>query len=395
MAVAFIGCGSSGSRPEDTGIRIDATPDMCGDMRLSSRIYFGTSRPTALPLSEGQILAIGSLNGCTGIFISDQWILTADHCGISPGREFCVGPRANDPIACFTVDRAESHPQVDMTLLHTTQPTTAVLPEIAPVPIMVEALDSSWFGTIVEASGYGRQEDGNSGEREFTAEPLVDLQGGYLVIDGMGERGVCFGDSGGPVMGIAGDGTIRVLGDLSGGDPSCTGRDRFARTDQVVDWIESFVGPTQTPTGGACGAVTAEGQCNGNRAFWCEDEMLRSEECERCGWAGEGYRCLTGADPCEGITAEGSCNGQVAEWCDRGEIRRRDCGACGETCGQVPSAGGAYCIADPCAGLGFQGECRGDVARWCQDGTLRERDCGRQGLRCDFVNDQIGYFCTQ
>ena len=400
-------CGDDDGRDFDGGPNFDAGPrpgadagprpmDMCGDQRLQSLVYFGTSEPTALPLTPGQILAIGSLNGCTGTFITDEWILTADHCGVRPGRQFCIGPFANAPLHCFDVDRAESHPQSDMTLLHVTEPASLAAPELEPIPIMVEPLDESWFGTILEASGFGQQEDGGFGEREFTAEPLVDLNGQNLTIDGQGVRGVCFGDSGGPVMGVAGDGSIRVFGDLSNGDPSCTGRDNYARTDLVVDWIESFTGPTGVPAGGSCGSITSEGRCSDNVALWCDDDMIQRQECERCGWdAGtNGYRCVSGADPCMGLDVTGTCDGDTARWCERGVILERDCAACGETC-DPDASGGAYCVQDACEGVDYLGECRGDVAFWCQDGMPRSRDCGRQGGRCDFVNDQIGYFCVR
>lgn len=403
LLVAGAACGDDSDRrvvdggPNfDAGTDAGAPVDMCGDMRLQSLVYFGTSEPTAVPLTPGQILAIGSLNGCTGIFITDEWILTADHCGVRPGREFCVGPFANAPLHCFEIDRAESHPQSDMSVLHVTEPASIAVPEIEPVPIMVEPLDGSWFGTILEASGYGQQEDGGFGEREFTAQPLVDLRGQNLTIDGEGRRGVCFGDSGGPVMGVAGDGSIRVFGDLSGGDPSCTGRDNYARTDLVVDWIESFTGPTGVPDGG-CGTITSQGRCSDDVALWCDGDMIQRQECERCGWdqAANGYRCVNGADPCMGLDVNGTCEGDTARWCERGVIRERDCAACGETCQPDTSAGGAYCVADACEGVDFLGECRGDVAFWCQDGMPRSRDCGRQGGRCAFVNDQIGYFCVR
>lgn len=401
LLAALSACGDDDRAGGDGGIDFDADidtgmADMCGDTRLMSLVYYGTDTPTAIPLTPGQILAIGSLNGCTGTFITDEWILTADHCGVRPGAEFCVGRVAREADACFTVDQAVSHPQSDMALLRVSQPASSVMPEIEPIPVMVEELDSSWFGTIVEASGYGSQEDGGFGEREFTAQPLVDLRGQNLTIDGEGERGVCFGDSGGPVMGVASDGTVRVFGDLSGGDGSCVGRDNYARTDLVVDWIEEYVGPITTPVGGACGSIDATGQCNGSTAFWCEDDVLQRESCAMCAWSPEanGYRCVT-EDPCGGVTAEGSCDGNTARWCDRGVLRSRDCAACDQVCGEVAAVGGAYCVTDVCEGLDYLGECRGDVATWCEDGRLRERDCGREGGRCAFINDRVGYFCVR
>ena len=373
-----------------TGIGVDR----CGDMRLNSLIYYGTSEPTAIPLSAGQVMAVGSFNGCSGLFITDEWVLTANHCSVRSGDEFCVGPDGNRPVACFTVDQAVSHPESDTTLVHVSTPASAMVPELEPVAPMEEALDNSWIGRTVEAAGYGQQEDGGFNEREFSAEPLVQLNGPYLVIDGEGSRGVCFGDSGGPVFGQASDGTIRVLGDLSAGDSSCVGRDTFARTDYIIDWIISIVGPI-TP-GTSCGTLNLEGQCVGATAVWCESDARVTESCDLCGWDGSGYRCIdASSDPCEGVSAEGVCVGDVARWCDRGVLRERDCGACGQSCGDVSSVGGAYCVDDPCEGLDYLGECRGDVAVWCEDGELKERDCAASGATCAYVNDSTGYFCVR
>ena len=400
--LATAGCDGSGPRTADAGVDVgDAgagADPLCAD-RTTRLVYYGTPEPTAVPLGAGQILAIGDWGGCSGAFVTDDWVLTAEHCGIRPGRELCVGVDRFRPDVCFAAAEVREHPEVDMALVRMDAPASSRIPELEPIPIMTERIDRSWFGTIVEAAGYGTQEDDSSGEREFTAEPLVDFEGPFAVIDGMGERGVCFGDSGGPLMILASDSTVRVLGDLSYGDPSCVGRDRYTRTDLVVDWIESHTGPT-VATGGSCGRITAEGDCMGEVAVRCEAETLVSERCEggaACGWdeASERYGCITAPDPCEGVSAEGRCDGEVATWCDRGVIRRRDCGACGSdlSCQRVAEVGGYYCDLDPCAGLDYLGECRGDVAVWCEGGEVQMQDCARQGLRCGYINDTVGYFC--
>lgn len=417
FGLVSVGCGESTEAPTDSdgGTPIEGAdsgtpvmvedaggggePGVCeGDERRAPLVYYGTPEPTAMPMTPGQILAIGSWNGCTGTFITDEWVLTAEHCGIRPGRRFCVGEDPADPNVCFTAEQVQEHPDLDMALVRMDAPASSRMPALEPIPINTEMLDDSRIGETLEAAGYGQQEDGRSGEREFTAEPLVAYErGGFLVIDGMGERGVCFGDSGGPVMLIASDGSVRVAGDLSFGDPSCVGRDRYARTDLAVDWIEGFAGPTVVE-GGGCGSVDAAGRCVGDRAVYCDGETLASERCEgACGWdaGAEGFRCITGEDPCAGLDFVGTCEGQVARWCERGEIRERDCGACDQVCGEVAELGGVYCQDDPCEGLDYLGRCDGDVAVWCDEGEVRRRDCGERGLSCGYVDDRIGYFCQR
>ena len=400
--VADGGAGDGSITFDDAALTPDAgTPsNMCGDVRTTRLVYFGTPEPTELPMSPGQTMAVVAFGGCSGTFITDEWVLTAEHCGIRVGRELCVGPEPANPNVCFRAAEVIAHPEVDMALVRVDAPASTRIPELIPIPIMTEVIDESWIGRIAEASGYGTQEDGSSGEREFTAEPIDGFEGPFVVINGMGERGVCFGDSGGPVMVLASDATVRVLGDLSYGDPSCVGRDRYTRVDRVVDWVESYTGPTVIE-GAPCGRINPIGECSGATAIWCDaSDELASERCgdgTTCGWdsAASAYRCISGADPCEGVNAEGECQGNTAVWCDQGTLRRRDCGMCGEVCQNLSEVGGYYCGADPCDGIDYQGECQGDTAVWCDEGVLNSRDCGARGLRCDYVNDRIGNFCTR
>ncbi|WP_053237729.1 trypsin-like serine protease [Sandaracinus amylolyticus] len=388
--------GGGTQTPDARTTTIDAGPAGTCDERLVPLVYNGTREPTAMPLTPGQILAIGSWDGCSGTFITDEWVLTARHCGIRVGGSFCVGADPRNPNVCFTAAQVQNHPSQDMTLVRMDAAASSRIAELEPIAINTTMLDDTWLGRTAEAAGYGQQEDGSSGEREFTAEPIVAFESPqFLVIDGMGERGVCFGDSGGPVMIVADDGSVRVAGDLSYGDPNCLGQDRYSRTDLAVEWIESFTGPTNGSTD--CATLGSEGRCVGETAVWCDGETPRSERCETCGWdaAAEGYRCITAADPCEGLDEAGACAGVVARWCDRGVVRERDCAACDDgTCGRVDGRVG--CVDDPCGGVDYLGRCDGDVAVWCHEGTmLRTRDCAAEGLRCEYVNDRVGYFCAR
>lgn len=376
--------------PEDFG----PGRDRCGDLRFAEKVYHGTREPTVVPLTPGQVLAVGSFNGCSGTLIAPRWVLSATHCGHRVGAQFCMGQDPDNPNNCVRAARVIENPQADQTLLELERDASAVMPGVEPVPILTERMDNSWIGRQLEAAGYGQTDYGGFNTRWFTAEPISRLSGSTVTINGQGQRGVCFGDSGGPVFALASDGTVRTAGDLSNGDPSCVGEDNYTRVDVFVDWIEGYTGPTVI--GGApCGEIGAEGQCNGDVAIWCAGDELASERCAtRCGWdaGARGFRCLQGADPCEGLDARGACQGQVARWCERGVVKARDCGACAESCGMNPAIG-ATCEADPCAHLDYLGRCNGDVAEWCENGEFRTRDCGAQGRSCGYVDDNTGYFC--
>jgi len=382
----------TGTPPVDSGSAVCS-----GDERTTSLIFNGTAAPSFLPLSPGQVLAIGTFGGCSGTFITERWVLTAKHCGIRVGANFCVGSDPANPNICFNGDRVLDNPDADTTLVHVDADASSRAPDLVPIPILTESMDSTWLRRTAEASGYGQNETGGSGVRAFTAEPIVDISGNFVSVDGEGRHGVCFGDSGGPLMVLASDGTVRVAADLSGGADSCVGIDNFTRVDIQVPWIEAATGPTVLP-GGSCGSLTVEGRCVSGQALWCDADVAQSERCaagETCGWddTAAGFRCIAGDNACGGIDRVGECDGGTARWCDRGVLRQRDCGSCGDVCELEPSLDGYYCVPDPCMGIDYLGECQGDVAVWCDGGHLARQDCARRGRSCGYVNDRVGYFC--
>ena len=405
LGVAFaLGCAEYEAPPPGPTVATAPTPEAPkapGADGVAEKVYYGTRSPSHLPLTPGQEMAVGTFGGCSGTLISPTWLLSASHCGLTRSARFCMGPEPANPAHCVGVKRAIDNPRADMTILELDQDARNVLPSVEPIPLLTESLDNAWIGRTAEASGYGRNEQGGYGRRAFTAQPIASLGSRTLTIDGEGRRGVCFGDSGGPVMVIASDGSARVAGDLSNGDSSCVGRDNYTRVDVYLDWIEGYTGETIPPGPQPCEAVDAEGLCDGNGrgAKYCADEVLQTERCaggQVCGWkaAANGWRCLPRAeDPCNGAPAAGHCRDGVIERCDRGQLFTEDCGAQDKLCAPKLEGDGLECRESPCGALDYRGRCNGQVAEWCKNDEPDTRDCGAEGLICDHVDNETGYYC--
>ncbi len=334
--------------PEDGG----TNGDRCGDFRATSAIHNGTADPTLLPLEAGQAFAIGYLpmGPCSAIFVHEEWALTARHCRLAAGGEVCVGEPPARPDICIPVEEVIDHPTLDLSIFRIEGRVTDHLDTVVPIPILTQDL-GLFAGQLAEAAGYGLQEDGRRfGEREFVPEMIVDFEGGWVTVIAGGDRGVCNGDSGGPLMVIDENGEVRVAGVLDQGaedNDDCRGRDHYTRTDRIAGWIQDYIGPVQSVTGG-CAGVDEIGRCFGSQAYWCEEGRIRTARCPvRCGWNGSrnAFRCLESDDPCEGIDGFGICDGETARWCEAGELKARACGSCAQSC--VRNHAGANCVVIP------------------------------------------------
>ena len=424
LLIGFLsGCGGCGETFPEPPVPVavgTAVPEQCSEANLKDgvgmpgAVYYGTRDPTHVPLSAEQILAVVALsqnpNGgsnCSGTLISEDVVLTAKHCtqGWNASNIFVLfGQDDDNPVLAIQTEQKRQHQNRDLALLRLTEkPADSI--DVEPIPIVLNNLSSLDIGITAEQAGYGRTETGYSDGRFFVAEELYGFENGdqNLVVNGYGEKGVCFGDSGGPSMRIGTAGETRVMGALSWGDGSCVDLDRYSRVDVVRSWVEEWAGPTPEAGPQPCEDVTTVGSCapDGSEATYCSSaDELMIEECdddEICDYSADadGYRCILQTDaPCGGETYFGRCDGETLVWCDEGRVRERPCDACDERCGLVDSQRGYDCMLNGCGDVDYLGRCTEDgVAEWCSNGELRRRDCASQDLACGFVNDEVGYFC--
>ena len=319
----------------------------------------GTREPQVLTLNDAQKLAIGWLHPrgaaarpfCTGTLVSPRVVATASHClqGRRPGQiGFGVGLLPREATHTFNVAQAIPHPQLDAALLILDEDATAAGSEIQPIPFGREAPDRSLVGTEIEAAGYGETYDASREGRYFAVVQLSAIQSTVVIVDGRGRQGICFGDSGGPVMVTDEDGRTVVLGVESWGDPSCLGVDHLTRLDVIADWIDENVAQylEVEQVSPECRAAGPDGRCDGDTLEWCEDGEVMIRDCAEEGLAcnrsedGPGYDCLE-PDPCEVLGSRGACDGDTVQRCRFGELQLTDCSEEGKVC--RADAGGAFC----------------------------------------------------
>jgi V8-like Glu-specific endopeptidase len=355
--------------------------DTKDDGAMVEKIRNGTRTPTVVPLEDNELLAIGWLfradwgsadtRFCTGTVVAPRVVVTASHCtdGLRANQiGFGVGLEPAAPEAVFQVAEFFEHPSRDAAILILNQDVSDLVPQL--MPIAANRTDpSSLVGQRVEAAGYGETYDASRTGRWFASLLLNRVDATFVHVDGQGQRGICFGDSGGPVLDHTLNGVPVVLGVESSGDADCLGQDQLTRLDAIADWIADVTGGIPAP-----GEVAAQ-----------PEEAV---------------------DPCGGLTYEGACDGDVAQWCGEEEVRTRDCATNGQTCGWAGDAMGYYCVDRPepepepepepdCPGLGYEGACQGDLAVWCQGDVRREVDCSDSGRTCDWAGDNLGFYCVR
>ncbi len=330
-------------------------------------------------ISAGQGLAVGAImdasgwggatNICTGTLISPTVVLTAAHCvvtspwgSLGPNQvRFNVGADALAPSSSHAVSEVHVHPDYeywssdassDVAIFVLAQPAAALEPGIETVPVNCgPLLGGDFLGRRLQTVGYGATDlQGNaSNSLQYWAEQdVASLSDFDFVIDGYGEQGVCYGDSGGPALWAMPDGTTRVVGVLSWGDELCAHQDHFVRTDYECEFIEPFLGCTPSCAGATCGDDGCGGTCGG-----CDDGDACNgvETCEagQCA-AGAPLICDDG-DVCNGVEAcsAGECLFGSPLDCDDGDACTED--ACGAE-GCVSSVISGCCVDDADCGAG-------------------------------------------
>lgn len=155
-----------------------------------------------------------------------------------------------------------------------------------------------------------------------------------------------------------------------------------------------------------CGGITAEGQCNAaGTAVWCNpEEGVIEWPCLEyglhCEMTDDGVYCVgEESSECDVLGLEGECAGNVARYCYDDVLYEEVCGESGMSCQVDTCWEGAGCceIVDEseCERLGYYGECSGNVARYCDGETIYEDDCGDWDEVCEVDTCEEGAYCCE
>lgn len=212
----------------------------CGTLNL--RIFggescnqFGRSPVVALApvATDGQV--VFRFGTCTGTLVTLDDILTSAHCFLDPiilarnagaeiiGFAVLVGGAGGEvlPIVDFQL-----HPLYDGSRGSRFDVAMATIsrvpsPPIGPLPILLSEITGP--GSPITAFGYGTNDQGVDDILKAADFTIEAIEGGNIFVVGNGSTSICPGDSGGPAVFVASDGTATLAGvnsfidSLSGG----------------------------------------------------------------------------------------------------------------------------------------------------------------------------------
>lgn len=192
----------------------------------------------------GRVYSFASLGGtlldtCTATRISSEWVLTAAHCVRQDTDHVEVDFRLDQRSPDCTMQASSAateripHPEMDLLLLRLERGSVFVIDPSSEFEVET--------GNLLMA-GFGVTETGTHGRLEFLGTRLMDQSDGWLRVNAGQDRGACFGDSGGPLLALAADGSPRVIGVLSRGSRSCSSDDEYVGLERALPWLHDHTG---------------------------------------------------------------------------------------------------------------------------------------------------------
>jgi hypothetical protein len=298
LAVMMVGCGvwvgAAG---------VSAKPALTSEMPEGQAIFGGQPVEACAWPSVVAVSNKGSL--CTGTLVHPRVVMFAAHCGAG-NPKILFGEDVSTPIKTIPTELCMTNPDYsgvtdqahDWAFCRLPAPITDI--PITPIVYGCET-EAVSKGASVVITGYGiQQQNGDAGLKNWAETVIDNVYSMKVEVGGLGNPGICPGDSGGPAFVRYPDGSWHVFGIASTLTGDCGGLGTHSLAWHAVPWIEAESGIDITP-------------CHDQDGTWNPD-----------------FRCagFYSAEPGEGF-------GQYGNWCP-GTPRNGPSATCGAGFDSVP-----------------------------------------------------------